>query len=36
LDSSSDSAAVLLHFAKTMTDAENEALRRGLSGEGVQ
>ncbi|MCD2107329.1 MULTISPECIES: BlaI/MecI/CopY family transcriptional regulator [Rhodococcus] len=36
LDSSSDSAAVLLHFARTMTDAENEALRRGLSGEGAQ
>ncbi|QBJ96345.1 BlaI/MecI/CopY family transcriptional regulator [Rhodococcus sp. ABRD24] len=29
LDSSNDSAAVLLHFARTISDAEREALQRG-------
>lgn len=30
LDSSADSAAVLLHFARTVSDSEHEALRKGL------
>lgn len=30
LDSSSDSAAVLLHFARTVSETEQEALRKGL------
>ncbi|AII11210.1 BlaI/MecI/CopY family transcriptional regulator [Rhodococcus opacus] len=34
LDSSSDSAAVLLHFARTVSDSELDALRRGLSKKG--
>lgn len=32
LDASTDSAAVLLHLAKTVSASESEALRRGLSG----
>lgn len=30
LDASSDSAAVLLHFARTVSETEHAALRRGL------
>ncbi|WP_280227344.1 BlaI/MecI/CopY family transcriptional regulator [Nocardia farcinica] len=32
LDSSADPSAVLLHFAKTVTDPEFDALRRGRTG----
>ncbi|MGF0304075.1 BlaI/MecI/CopY family transcriptional regulator, partial [Rhodococcus rhodochrous] len=32
LDSSTDPSAVLLHFAKTVSDREYDALRRGWTG----
>ncbi|RQM33059.1 BlaI/MecI/CopY family transcriptional regulator [Rhodococcus ruber] len=36
LDSSADPSAVLLHFAKTVTDREYDALRRGRTSQAPE